>query len=51
MVFGDMPFQGETEDDIVDAIVKKKLKFKKEKPISKELKDLLEKILAKDHEK
>lgn len=51
MVTGNMPFTGETEDEIIDAILKKKLKFKDEKPVSKEFKDLLTKILTKDPEK
>jgi serine/threonine protein kinase len=51
MVIGVMPFSGETEDEIVDQILKKKLKFKNEKPISSQLKDLITKMLTKDPEK
>lgn len=51
MVLGTMPFTGDTEDEIENAILKKKLKFKEDKVISKELKDLLGKILTKDPEK
>lgn len=51
MVLGVMPFNGETEDDIANAILKKKVKFETEKPLSKEFKDLIDKILTKDPEK
>lgn len=51
MVIGELPFLGETEDEIVEQILKRKLKFKNVKPVSKELKDLLSKILTKDPEK
>lgn len=51
MIIGDLPFDGETEEDIENNIVKKKLKFKNTKPISNELKDMLTKMLTKDPEK
>lgn len=51
MVIGKMPFTGDTEDEVIAGITKKKLKFKNEKPISKELKDLITQILTKDPEK
>ena len=51
MILGVMPFTGDTEDEIENAIMKKKLKFKNDKIISKELKDLIEKMLTKDPEK
>jgi len=51
MVIGELPFDGQTEDEIIESILKKKLKFKNTKPISNELKDLLSKILTKDPDK
>lgn len=51
MVIGELPFNGETEEEIVEQILKKKLKFKNTKPISKEIRDLISKILTKDPEK
>lgn len=51
MVIGKLPFSGENEDEIINAIVKKKLKFGQEKPLSKEFRDLLTQILEKDPEK
>ena len=51
MVIGKMPFTGESEDEIINQVVKRKLKFKNEKPISKEIRDLITKILTKDPEK
>lgn len=51
MILGVMPFTGDTEDEIENTIMKKKLKFKNDKIISKELKDLIEKMLTKDPEK
>lgn len=51
MIIGELPFDGETEEEIVDQILKKKLKFKNTKPISNELKDLLSKVLTKDADK
>jgi serine/threonine protein kinase len=48
MVIGELPFDGETEEEIEDQIVKKKLKFKNTKPISNEIKDLLSLMLTKD---
>jgi serine/threonine protein kinase len=50
MVLGVMPFTGETEDQIVNAILKKKLRFNSEKAVSKEFKDLIDKILTKEPE-
>lgn len=51
MVFGKMPFEGYTDDEIIESIVKKKPSFKNDKPFSRELKDLLIKILNKDPDK
>lgn len=51
MVIGVMPFWGDTEDEVVEQILKKKLKFKNTKPISSQLKDLITKMLTKDPEK
>lgn len=51
MVTGKLPFFGDSEDEVINAIVKKKLKFTSEKPLSKEFKDLITKILNKDPEK
>lgn len=51
MVIGELPFLGETEDEIVEQILKRKLKFKNTKPISGELKDFLNKMMTKDPEK
>ena len=39
MVIGKMPFSGETDEDIEEQILKKKLQFKNEKPISNQFKD------------
>jgi serine/threonine protein kinase len=50
MVIGVMPFTGSTEEELYNSILKKKLKFKNEKPISKEFKDLILQILTKDPE-
>jgi serine/threonine protein kinase len=50
MVLSVMPFSGETEDQVITGIVKKKLKFKTEKAVSKEFKDLMNKILTKEPE-
>lgn len=50
MVLGTMPFSGETEDDIINGILKKKVKFNTEKPLSKEFKDIILKLLTKDPE-
>lgn len=50
MVIGKMAFTGATENETIAAIVKKKLKFQNDKPISKELKDLINKILTKNPE-
>lgn len=41
MVIGVMPFTGKTEEELYNSILKKKLKFKNEKPISKEFRDLI----------
>jgi serine/threonine protein kinase len=51
MVIGVMPFSGDTEDEIIEQILKKKLKFKNTKPISDQFKDLVQKMLTKDPEK
>ena len=48
MVLAVMPFSGETEDIVITGILKKKLKFKTEKAVSKEFKDLMNKILTKE---
>lgn len=50
MVIGVMPFTGDDEDELANSILKKKLKFRNEKPLSKEFKDLVSKILTKDPE-
>mmetsp|Transcript_11082 Transcript_11082/g.12544 ORF Transcript_11082/g.12544 Transcript_11082/m.12544 type:complete len:166 (-) Transcript_11082:38-535(-) len=50
IVIGKMPFTGDSEEEIITSITKKKLKFMNDKPISKELKELLNKILTKDPE-
>ena len=50
MVLSVMPFSGETEDQVITGIVKKKLKFKTEKAVSKEFKDLMNKIHTKEPE-
>jgi serine/threonine protein kinase len=50
MVIGVMPFTGDTEEELMNSIMKKKLKFKNEKPISKEFRDLILLILTKDPE-
>lgn len=51
MIMGELPFNGDSEDEIVEQILKKKLKFQASTPVSSELKDLLNKMLAKDPEK
>jgi serine/threonine protein kinase len=51
MVLGELPFNGDSEDEIVEEILKKKLKFNNTKPISSEIQDLLHKVLTKDAEK
>ncbi|CAI2368944.1 unnamed protein product [Moneuplotes crassus] len=51
MIYGKLPFYGDTEDEIINCIIKKKPSFKDKKTISKELKDLLIKVLNKDSDK
>lgn len=48
MLYGTLPFFGETEDEIIDKIVNAPLKFPPKVPVSAEAKDILKNMLNKD---
>eukprot|EP01025_Chloroclados_australasicus_P009882 TRINITY_DN1383_c0_g1_i1.p1 TRINITY_DN1383_c0_g1~~TRINITY_DN1383_c0_g1_i1.p1 ORF type:complete len:679 (+),score=95.20 TRINITY_DN1383_c0_g1_i1:281-2317(+) len=48
MVFGTLPFQGDSEQEVYHAIANQKLAFPDDVPVSPELRDLLINILQKD---
>lgn len=51
MLFGHLPFWGETEDEFINKIITAPLKFLPDVPITKEAKDLIKGMLDKDPEK
>lgn len=50
MLFGHLPFWGDTEDDFVDSITLEALKFPKDVPVTNECKDILKGMTNKDPE-
>lgn len=51
MLYGHLPFWGETEDEFIDKIINQPLKFDAEVAITSECKDLLKGMLQKDPER
>jgi serine/threonine protein kinase len=51
MLYGTLPFFGETEDEIIDKIVNAPLKFLPKVPVSAEAKDIIKNMLNKDPNK
>ena len=51
MLYGTLPFFGETEDEIIDKIVNAPLKFLPKVPVSAEAKDIIKNMLNKDPSK
>ena len=51
MLYGTLPFFGETEDEIIDKIVNAPLKFLQKVPVSAEAKDIIKNMLNKDPNK
>jgi serine/threonine protein kinase len=51
MLFGHLPWWGDTEDEFVDKIINAPLKFDPSVPITAECKDLLKGMMNKDPEK
>jgi serine/threonine protein kinase len=51
MIFGHLPFWGETEDEFIDKIISAPVKFDPTVPVSSECKDLLKGMMHKDPEK
>lgn len=51
ILFGHLPFWGDSEEDFIDKIITAPVKFASEVPITTECKDLLKGMLHKDPEK
>jgi [calcium/calmodulin-dependent protein kinase] kinase len=51
LYYGELPFNGKTENDIVNAITHKKLTLNPDRAMTNELKELMIGILQKDPEK
>jgi len=51
MLYGHLPFWGDTEDDFIDKIITAPVKFSPDVPITTECKELLKGMLHKDPEK
>ena len=51
MLYGHLPFWGETEDQFVDKIINAPLKFDTDIPVSMPCKDIIKAMLIKDPEK
>lgn len=51
MLFGHLPFWGETEEEFIDKIISAPVKFDADVVISNECKDILKGMLHKDSEK
>ena len=51
MIYGYLPFWGDSEEDFANNIINAPLKFGKERPISKEAKNIIRGMLQKDPEK
>jgi serine/threonine protein kinase len=51
MLYGTLPYWGESEDEFVDKIINNPLKFDPEVPVSQDCKDLIKEMLQKDPEK
>jgi serine/threonine protein kinase len=51
ILFGHLPFWGDSEEDFIDKIITAPVKFASDVPITTECKDLLKGMLHKDPEK
>jgi serine/threonine protein kinase len=51
MLYGTLPFFGDTEDEIIDKIINAPLKFIPKVPVSAEAKDIMKSMLNKDPSK
>lgn len=51
MLYGHLPFWGDTEDDFIDQIINAPLKFDADVPVTDLAKDLIKGLLQKDPEK
>ena len=51
MLFGNLPFWADTEDDFIEKIISQPLKFNPDVPISNECKDVLKGMLHKNPDK
>lgn len=51
MLFGTLPFNGDTEEETIDKIVNAPLKFQAKVPITNEAKELIKNMLNKDPNK
>ena len=51
MLYGHLPFWGDTEDDFIDKIISAPVKFDLSIPVSNECKEVLKGMLHKDPEK
>lgn len=51
MLFGHLPFWGETEDEFIDKIINQALRFEAEVPVTQECKECMKGMLDKNPEK
>jgi serine/threonine protein kinase len=51
MLYGTLPFFGDTEDEIIEKIINAPLKFPPKVPVSSEAKDILKNMMNKDPNK
>ena len=51
MLFGELPFWGETEDQLIHNISTKAIKFNKRVPVTDECKEIIKMMMEKDPEK
>jgi serine/threonine protein kinase len=51
MLYGHLPFWGETEEEFIDKIINAPLKFDAEVPVTPECKELIKGLLQKDPER